>query len=1013
MVNDLFPYQDNQAPSSGYPSHGSEGHTQRRESNSESRDYANNKPPAQSSPDTSPTAHSNPTDSLRAYQQERSSDQFASGITTPAEFFHDTYDKLDRTEGLADRYAGTKHIVKVTKTFNEMATQTTEDNILPDNSTWNGVQVIIIDKRNGFASGHAQKSQAPPPAVTNSLLKAVSTPITSSPSVRDPRIDRPPSEQQSSPHNYRRIEERPAPASSSSGWGAQPKNPTNPAGGSAGLVDQRAPAPSSAGWGSAPTNPTNSTEPSTRSTSVDQRTPAPSSWGATPKNPTNPAGSVDQRAPAPSSASWGGAPNNPTNPTEPSARSASVNQKTPASSLSWGEPPKIPTNPTGPTGSADQRTSFPTSSDWGNPPKNPTNPTEPSTSSRPSDRSETSTVPQDQYPEIQWFDAPSRTSANNSVDPTKSAPQTKPSAPSVNPWAAPITSNPIGSGGGGGLVSAGWDNPTSQKGVGDMVDWSSGQVFEFPAEAKPTRMVVVANDTVNDPFAGSRQRQQKIEQPERERGYEERVDNDRRSGPSRESGNHDHSQYRDNSEPQKQSQSQALTGNSQQNSGYSSYNNRSTSNSESDEMYRQNVSSQGRKPMTSEERFNHSVSRRDGANDSYGSYNTDNNDNGAGVGSGSSLGGNESRPYNSNSYGYGQHSTNRERGGSGGAGGRGGGQYGLSENDPNRGGNSRGGPSTYRWNNSGNTATNNNYQHQRTGPTPGSTPGSISSLSSPPGRRSLGNAGPHNPAIAGWSAAAQNPSGLDGNIDGNSHGQSASMAASSSSSPSKPAALGKSYGGGLATANDFMNFVQAANTFAPPASSGRRLGGSRNGSSRNGSVGGGSSVYGESTSGSRPGSPTGRARHQSISTEELNPNLHMQQESEIGQNSNQLQQQQQDPAPITEKQQIEPEPLAKASQAEQTTTAVNTPWSGASSDLELDWSKQVEREEEEEANRRESLLSGKDSNIDSDNTEPAEEPLIPGLENKTKNSAPETVPLPISRSSSHSDTSNNQVSLNP
>ncbi|KAG0311051.1 hypothetical protein BGZ99_010413, partial [Dissophora globulifera] len=45
---------------------------------------------------------SNPTESLVAYQQAKSSDPLAVGLKSSSTFFRETYDKLDRTSGLAD-----------------------------------------------------------------------------------------------------------------------------------------------------------------------------------------------------------------------------------------------------------------------------------------------------------------------------------------------------------------------------------------------------------------------------------------------------------------------------------------------------------------------------------------------------------------------------------------------------------------------------------------------------------------------------------------------------------------------------------------------------------------------------------------------------------------------------------------------------------------------------------------------------------------------------------------------
>jgi hypothetical protein len=45
---------------------------------------------------------SEPSESLKAYQQSKSSDPYAVGLKSSAAFFHETYDKLERPGGFAD-----------------------------------------------------------------------------------------------------------------------------------------------------------------------------------------------------------------------------------------------------------------------------------------------------------------------------------------------------------------------------------------------------------------------------------------------------------------------------------------------------------------------------------------------------------------------------------------------------------------------------------------------------------------------------------------------------------------------------------------------------------------------------------------------------------------------------------------------------------------------------------------------------------------------------------------------
>ncbi|KAF9353474.1 hypothetical protein BGX26_008761 [Mortierella sp. AD094] len=904
--NDFFPYQhqDNQPSSSfsGYSRHGSESQAQRRDSFGDNRAYAN-KPGQQSSPETSPPTHnsSNPTDSLRAYQQERSSDSYASGVRSSAEFFNETYDKLERTEGLADRYAGTKHSVTVIKTYCEMATQTTEDVLpdifSPDESIWNGIRITTIGRSQQQNAKRGSSTTTPAPSVANSLLQAVSTPVTPPPlssagnNSTSSRLERSPSEQQS----YKR--------------------------------------------------------------QGDHQTSAPSStWGNPPKTPAAQAG----------------------------------HQPLAPSSSAWGDPPKIP------AAQAGHQISAPSSSAWGDPPKIPAAQADHGVISPTSSSTEVL--------------KPLWENGNSTLESNKSAPQPKSSVPAVDPWGAPPTSSSTkissasAGGGGGGVGGAGWDDSTVKKGVADMVDWSKG-VFEFP-DAKPTKMVVSsgwgARNATNDPIPDTSQQQSHDSaQPRRAVDNENSgrdlsasrdpwssggdnggsgYGSERHTVPSQDSGDRGRPQYRDDS--------QAQGPNSSYNS-HGGYNNRSASasNSDSNDMYRQSAPTQDRKHMSSEDRFNNSLNRRTSANDSYNSYNTGSNDSGAGVGTGSPS-------YNSSGYSY----SNRGGSGSGGDRGGGGSQYGQSESGSQQGGQGRGGPTTHRWSNNGSAGTNSSYQHsqdyqnrnqpQTQHPRDGST-ATTSSLSNPLGRRGLGNTGAQNPAIAGWSAA------------------------------SKSAAPGRAYGsgGGLATASDFMSFVQATSVFTPPPATGRKsnaAGGSRNGSS----VGGGS-VHGGSTSGSRPGSPTGMDRQQSITKLEQSrgqsqdrPHSDLQQD--------QQQQQQQTLEPVTETHQEEPAPASDTTQGDQKTAtaakAAMVPlWPMASSDFESDWSKQVERQEEEEEKKNQGQMANDDSsssNIES-RQQPTEEPLIPGLTNSSERPVtppgvePESVPLPISRSSSQGD-SNSQ-----
>ncbi|KAF9079052.1 hypothetical protein BGX23_005234, partial [Mortierella sp. AD031] len=88
-----------------------------------------------------------PSESLKAYQQSKSSDPYAVGLRSSAAFFLETYDKLERPGGFADSTAGRQYTVTVIKTYREMATQTTEDQVGSPDSTWNGVRIISTGKQ--------------------------------------------------------------------------------------------------------------------------------------------------------------------------------------------------------------------------------------------------------------------------------------------------------------------------------------------------------------------------------------------------------------------------------------------------------------------------------------------------------------------------------------------------------------------------------------------------------------------------------------------------------------------------------------------------------------------------------------------------------------------------------------------------------------------------------------------------------------------------------------------------
>ncbi|KAG0381176.1 hypothetical protein BGX24_008080 [Mortierella sp. AD032] len=237
---------------------------------------------------------SNPSESLKAYQQSKSSDPYAVGLRSSAAFFHETYDKLERPGGFADSTAGKQYMVTFIKTYREMATQTTEDQVVGyQDTTWNGVRIISSSKQQPQPHHPQQQQQqqqraaqaypktpqastvatpARSTATVTSLLNAVLTP-TQSPVVSSAIAAKPTSGSQGSSNQYPTEERRP--------YGAT----TN--GGTAGSTGAMQPLPATA----APANRTDnsswmaSPESDTRkdtTTTTPHDTKRADSWGASP-----------------------------------------------------------------------------------------------------------------------------------------------------------------------------------------------------------------------------------------------------------------------------------------------------------------------------------------------------------------------------------------------------------------------------------------------------------------------------------------------------------------------------------------------------------------------------------------------------------------------------------------------------------------------------------------------------------------------------------------------------------
>ncbi|KAF8939444.1 hypothetical protein BGZ58_009720 [Dissophora ornata] len=165
-------------------------HAQTRDSGGDSYSKYSARPQQHSSPE--PPLSGNPAEWLKPYQQAKS-DPHVVGLESSANFFHETYDKLDRTEGLADQHASTKHAVTAVRTFCEKGTQTTDDEMLTQESIWNGIRIVDVSTRSAQSqSQHAATESVsstmpvlrpavpPPAAVATSLLKAVTNPPASS-----------------------------------------------------------------------------------------------------------------------------------------------------------------------------------------------------------------------------------------------------------------------------------------------------------------------------------------------------------------------------------------------------------------------------------------------------------------------------------------------------------------------------------------------------------------------------------------------------------------------------------------------------------------------------------------------------------------------------------------------------------------------------------------------------------------------------------------------------------------
>ncbi|KAF9560683.1 hypothetical protein EC968_006081 [Mortierella alpina] len=272
-------------------------------------------------------------------------------------------DGTERSEGFADRSVGTTYTVTYVKTFCEMATQTTEDEMGGKPSTWNGICVMSVDS----------KPQNRPPQQYR-------------PGQQVPQQQQAQTQQQRAQQSTLRVGATFVPASKSGLPPAStPKSILN--------------APPE----SHPQSPSSATQPTSNFQEPGRVSAPKDSWGSPPSSARDASSAWDKSeevaSHAPETSNWG-TPGN-------------------ARADSWGASPTTDTN------------------NWGSKPA----------------------------------------AAASGVN---------------DPWMTPVTSTTPSaeSTSGGGGAASGWEETPSQKGVGALVDWSTGLVAEFPAEAKPTLMPI-------------------------------------------------------------------------------------------------------------------------------------------------------------------------------------------------------------------------------------------------------------------------------------------------------------------------------------------------------------------------------------------------------------------------------------------------------------------------------------------------------------------------------------------
>ncbi|KAF9940109.1 hypothetical protein BGZ67_008288 [Mortierella alpina] len=289
-------------------------------------------------------------------------------------------DGTERSKGFADRSVGTTHTVTYVKTFCEMATQTTEDDMGGKPSTWNGICVMSVDGKHQNRPAQQYQIQQ--------------------------------QQQQQQQHQQQRPGHQHHPQQHVQQQQQQQRVQQPLRVGATFIPASRSSEPPSASVSKSllnaltehPQSPSSATQPTSNSQEPGRASALKDSWGSPPSSAND------------ASSAWDKSEETASHPPETS---------------NWGTP-----------GNAG-------ADGWGSPATTETN---------------------------NWSNSQTTTAASEASD----------------PWMTPVSSlaPTTESASGGGGAASGWGETTSQKGVAALVDWSTGLVAEFPAEAKPTLMPI-------------------------------------------------------------------------------------------------------------------------------------------------------------------------------------------------------------------------------------------------------------------------------------------------------------------------------------------------------------------------------------------------------------------------------------------------------------------------------------------------------------------------------------------